>query len=148
MLVNTSFDPVSRRVSLDPTDPAFVQDPYAAFDAIRAQAPVFFWEELGLWCLTSYGDVNDLFRDRRFGREILHVATREELGLSEPPAHVQPFYDVDNLSMLAREPPVHTRLRTLVNRAFVSRQIERLRPRVAALANALIDGFEEGEASI
>ena len=41
--------------------------------------------------------------------------------------------------MLEREPPVHTRLRTLVNRAFVSRNIERLRPRIAALANELID---------
>src|SRR5206468_921235 len=49
------------------------------------------------------------------------------------------FYDIDNLSMIAREPPVHTRLRTLVNRAFVSRQIERLRPRVVALAHELID---------
>jgi cytochrome P450 len=44
--------------------------------------------------------------------------------------------------MIAREPPVHTRLRTLVNRAFVSRQIERLRPRISQLAHALIDGFE------
>ncbi|WP_292168121.1 cytochrome P450, partial [Mesorhizobium sp.] len=45
-------------------------------------------------------------------------------------------------SMLELEPPVHTRLRTLVNRAFVSRQVERLRPRVEALANELIDRFE------
>ena len=112
-------------------------------------APVFFWEELGMWCLTGYEAVNAVFRDRRFGREILHVATREELGLAEPPEHVRPFYAVDDLSMLAREPPVHTRLRTLVNRAFVSRQIERLRPRVAALANELIDGFEgEGTAEL
>jgi unspecific monooxygenase len=37
---------------------------------------------------------------------------------------------------------VHTRLRTLVNRAFVSRQVERLRPRIEALANELIDRFE------
>ena len=43
--------------------------------------------------------------------------------------------------MLELEPPVHTRLRTLVNRAFVSRQVERLRPRVEALANELIDRF-------
>ena len=40
------------------------------------------------------------------------------------------------------EPPVHTRLRTLVNRAFVSRQVERLRPRIEVLAHQLIDGFE------
>jgi cytochrome P450 len=95
-----------------------------------------------MWCLTQYGAVNGVFRDRRFGREILHVATREELGLSEPPEHVRPFYEIDDLAMIAREPPVHTRLRTLVNRAFVSRQIEKLRPRVAMLANELIDGFE------
>src|SRR6185369_4001159 len=44
--------------------------------------------------------------------------------------------------------PVHTRLRTLVNRAFVSRQVERLRPRVEALANELIDRFEPGEVDL
>ena len=44
--------------------------------------------------------------------------------------------------MLELEPPAHTRLRTLVNRAFVSRQVERLRPRVESLANELIDPFE------
>jgi unspecific monooxygenase len=48
--------------------------------------------------------------------------------------------------MLELEPPVHTRLRTLVNRAFVSRQVERLRPRAEALANSLIDGFRPGQA--
>jgi cytochrome P450 len=136
------IDAVSRHVSLDATDPAFYQDPYASYEAIRAVAPAFFWEELGMWCLTGYEAVNGLFRDRRFGREILHVTTREEAGLPEPPEHVRLFYDFDNLSMIAREPPVHTRLRTLVNRAFVSRQIEKLRPRVAALANELIDRFE------
>jgi cytochrome P450 len=136
-----AIDPATRRVSLDATDPAFYQDPYRTYEAIRAVAPVFFWEELGVWCLTGYEAVNGLLRDKRFGREILHVATREEVGIAEPAEHVRPFYDIDNLSMIAREPPVHTRLRTLVNRAFVSRTIERLRPRVAALANQLIDGM-------
>ena len=46
--------------------------------------------------------------------------------------------------MLELEPPVHTRLRTLVNRAFVSRQVERLRPRAEQLAHDLIDGFKGG----
>ncbi|MCX5569374.1 cytochrome P450 [Kaistia nematophila] len=143
------IDPVSRRVSIDAKDPAFFQDPYPVFEAIRAVAPVFFWEEQGVWCFLGADDVNALYRDRRFGREILHVATREELGIPEIPAHLKPFYDVDGLSMLEREPPVHTRLRTLVNRAFVSRQIERLRPRIAALCHELIDGFEaKGEVDL
>ncbi|CAM5764745.1 cytochrome P450 [Labrys miyagiensis] len=130
------------RVTLDPTDPAFVQDPYPAYRAIRERAPLFFWEEYGCWCAASHQLVFDLFRDRRFGREILHVATREELGWPQPQAHLAPFDAVDAHSMLEREPPVHTRLRTLVNRAFVSRQVERLRPRIATLAHELIDGFE------
>ena len=88
-----------------------------------------------------------MLRDKRFGREILHIATREEVGIADPPEHVRPFYEIDDLSMLSREPPVHTRLRALVNRAFVSRQIERLRPRVTTLANELIDRFgKEGGA--
>ena len=44
--------------------------------------------------------------------------------------------------MLEREPPVHTRLRKLVNRAFVSRQVEQLRPRIEVLSHQLIDKFE------
>nr|WP_244669521.1 cytochrome P450 [Kaistia sp. 32K] len=143
------IDPVTRRVSIDAKDPVFFQDPYPVFEAIRAVTPAFFWEEQGVWCFLGADDVNALYRDRRFGREILHVATREELGIPEIPAHLKPFYDVDNLSMLEREPPVHTRLRTLVNRAFVSRQIERLRPRIEALCHELIDGFEaKGEVEL
>ena len=134
-------DSAFRRLSLDPTDPAFYQNPYPAFEAMRAVGPAVFWEQLGRWCLTGYDDVNAVLRDKRFGREILHVATREEVGIAEPPERVRPFYEVDDLSMLSREPPVHTRLRALVNRAFVSRQIEKLHPRVAALANELIDRF-------
>jgi cytochrome P450 len=132
-----------RRVSADPRDPSFFQDPYAAYEAMRAVGPAVFWEQLGLWCLTGFDDVNAALRDRRLGREILHVATREEIGIPEPAEHLKPFYAVDDLSMLSREPPVHTRLRTLVNRAFVSRQIERLRPDVTALSHRLVDGMEE-----
>ncbi|MBZ9937605.1 cytochrome P450 [Mesorhizobium sp. BR1-1-16] len=137
------MDPATRRVSIDARDPAFFQDPYPVFEAIRAVAPVFFWEQYGLWCFLDAADVHALFRDKRFGREILHVATREELGIPEVPERLRPFTDIDTLSMLDREPPTHTRLRTLVNRAFVSRQVERLRPRIAALANELIDRFED-----
>ena len=131
------------RVRLDPRDPVFVQDPYATYDVIRAACPAFFWEELGFRCLATHEDVSALFRDRRFGREILHMATRDELGWPAPQAHTALFDAVDADSMLQREPPVHTRLRTLVNRAFVSRQIDRLRPRIATLAHGLIDGFAD-----
>ncbi len=131
-----------RRLWLDPSDPRFVQDPYRSYEAMRAAGPALFWEQYGHWCLFDHDGVSAGLRDRRLGREILHVASREELGWEEIPARLAPFYDVDALSMLEREPPAHTRLRGLVSRAFVTRQVERLRPRIAALAHGLIDGFE------
>jgi cytochrome P450 len=134
---------VDRRfVSLDPRDPAFFHDPYLAYRAIRAATPAFFWGQYGFWCFASHADVSALLRDRRFGRQILHVMNRRQLGWDESPLHLQPFLDVEKHSLLELEPPEHTRLRTLVNRAFVSRQVERLAPRIAKLANERIDRFE------
>ncbi|MBE7220426.1 MAG: cytochrome P450, partial [Caulobacteraceae bacterium] len=129
------IDAAARRVRLDPRDPAFVQDPSVAYAAIHAACPFFFWEEYGHWCAAGHAAVGALFRDRRFGRDIRTVASRAALGWPERPAHTRAFYAFEDRSMLENEPPVHTRLRTLVNRAFVSRAVERLRPRVSALAH-------------
>ena len=132
----------SRSVSLDPCDPAFFNDPYPAYAAIRAAAPVFNWEEYGYWCFARHADVNALLRDRRFGRQILHVASREELGWPDTPDHLKSFYSFEQHSLLELEPPVHTRLRGLVTRSFLSRQVERLRPAILSLCNGLIDRIE------
>jgi cytochrome P450 len=139
--MNFSIDSRRRRVSLDPRDPVFFNDPYPAYRAIREANPVFFWEQYGFWCFARHDDVTGLLRDRRFGRQILHVASRRELGWDEPGAHLKPFLDLEAHSLLELEPPEHARLRNLVNRAFVSRQVERLAPRIGALTNQLIDGF-------
>jgi unspecific monooxygenase len=136
------FDPATRRLSLDARDPAFYRDPNRAYAAMHATSPTFFWEEEKQWYFTAYDQVNAVLRDRRFGRQITHVMSREELGWPEPSPHLADFERSESRSLLSIEPPEHTRLRTLVNRAFVSRNIERLRPEITALAHQLIDGFE------
>ncbi len=55
--------------------------------------------------------------------------------------HLQPFDALERHSILELEPPEHTRLRNLVNRAFVSRRIEKLASQIAALAHERIDAF-------
>ena len=142
MALNLFVDPASRRVRLSPRDPLFFQNPYPAYEAIRAKSPMFFWEDYGFWCFLDHADVGALLRDRRFGRQVLHVASREALGWPEPPAHLEPFQAIERHSLLELEPPEHTRLRGLINRAFVSRQVERLAPAIAARTHQLIDGFE------
>ena len=135
------FDPETRHVSIDPRAPAFVQDPYAAYAFLHRHAPVFFWKEYGMWCVAGHDLANRIFRDRRFGRE-RPGGYLASVGAEGPRPHLADFDRVEASSMLEIEPPVHTRLRTLVNRAFVSRQVERLRPRIEALCHRLIDGFE------
>ena len=139
---NLRIDKDGRTVDLDPKDPEFFGNPYAGYEEIRRHFSRFYWKQYGLWCFLGYQDVNSLLRDKRFGRQILHVATREELGLAAPKAHLSNFDAAEAHSLLELEPPAHTRLRTLVNRAFVSRQVERLRPEIEALAHQTIDRFE------
>ena len=130
-------------ISLDPRNESFVQNPYPFYAELRAKAPVFRWTNLdNLWCFAKHEDVSALLRDRRFGRQILHRATRQELGWPEPPARLAAFHAFEKHSLLELEPPVHTRLRGVINPSFLPRQIERLRPQIETLTHQLIDQFE------
>ncbi|MCX8998940.1 cytochrome P450 [Rhizobiaceae bacterium BDR2-2] len=143
------LDPATRHVSLNARDPGFYTNPNETYAALHAHCPTFYWEEQRMWFLTGYTRVNALLRDRRFGRQILHVASREDLGLPQPLPHLENFDAAEAHSLLELEPPEHTRLRTLINRAFVSRQIEHMRPGIEDLANRLIDGFaQDGETEL
>lgn len=141
-MTEPAFSVADGRATAKPRDPAFYQNPYAFYSALHLGTPTFLWEDYGHWCFTGFKDVNALLRDRRFGREILHVATREELGWAPPKDHTAAFDLTEKYSLLALEPPAHTRLRNLVNRAFVSRNVEQLRPRIERLVNEIIDGIE------
>jgi cytochrome P450 len=130
------------QASLDPRNEAFVQNPYPFYAEFREKCPVFWWTDLNHWCFAKHEDVSALLRDRRFGRQILHRATRQELGWPEPPPHLAPFHAFEKHSLLELEPPVHTRLRGFINPSFLPRQIERLRPQIETLTHQLIDQFE------
>ncbi|GAA2405637.1 cytochrome P450 [Actinomadura vinacea] len=121
----------------DPWVAEFVADPYPAFAALRAERPVFFHEPTGQWVISRYGDVDALLRDRRLGRSYLHVAGHEEFGREPEAEFLRPFWDLIRAGMLDVEPPVHTRLRRLVSRAFTARMVEGLRPMVRGLAEEL-----------
>lgn len=125
-------------LSQSPTDPAFVQDPYAFYDRARRLGHLFHWTDYGMACATSAAAVGAILRDRRFGREV--PAERR----TPVPAHLEPFYAVEAHSMLELEPPRHTRLRSLVLRAFTSRRIAALAPEIATLSHQLVDAFPDG----
>jgi unspecific monooxygenase len=122
-----------------PTDPGFVQNPYPFYETARQTGPFFHWADYGLTCTGNWAAVSAIFRDRRFGREV-----PSELA-AVIPDHLRPFYAVEAHSMLELEPPRHTRLRSLVLRAFTTRRINALGPEIAHLSHQLIDAFPPGE---
>ncbi|NUT43757.1 MAG: cytochrome P450 [Thermoactinospora sp.] len=125
----------------DPWDPDFVAHPYGVYADLREHRPVSFFEPTGQWLVARHADVNALLRDRRLGRSYLHLATHEEFGRPPEPGFQEPFWRVIRAGMLDVEPPVHTRLRRLVSRAFTPRMVESLRPRVRKTAESLVDAF-------
>lgn len=126
---------------IDVRDPRFVEHPYPSYARLRALGPAVRWDALGFTCFTRHADVNALLRDQRFGRQILHEMTREELGWPAPTPHLAAFDAFERHSLLELEPPVHTRIRALVNPPFVPRSIERLESRIEALAHSLVDAL-------
>ena len=123
------------RLTQSPTDPEFVQNPYPFYERFRAGGDYFDWQNYGGLFAVSHRAVTALLKDRRLGREV-----PGELAPAIP-ARLKPFHDIEANSMLELEPPRHTRLRSLVVRAFTSRRIAALTPGIEALAHQLIDGF-------
>ncbi len=124
-----------QQLSQMPTDPTFVQNPYPFYEKARAAGDFIWWSDYDMACAVSHKMVHAVLRDRRMGREC-----PAELA-PKIPAHLQPFFDVESHSMLELEPPRHTRLRSLVLRAFTSRTIAALAPDIRALCHQLIDSF-------
>lgn len=123
-----------------PTDPAFVQDPYAFYERARGLGKLVFWEDYGMPCAIGQAAANAILRDRRFGRTPPEPA--------QMPDHLRPFHALESHSMLELEPPRHTRLRNLVLRAFTTARITALEPEIAALSHSLIDALPERGADL
>jgi hypothetical protein len=116
----------------NPMDPQFVADPYPTYRRLRAEDPVHE-SPLGFWVLTRYEDVVGILRDPRFAKEPMIAAVAARLGIA--PASI-------GISMLDRDPPDHTRLRSLASKAFTPRVVEALRPRVQEIVDGLLDNVE------
>jgi len=123
----------------NPLDPSFQQNPYPFYDAIRVAAPIYDWPDGNMWLFTQHDDVTTLLRDKRLGRTMDHILTRAERGLQPVAEAEAPFYKLGQHSMFDKEPPDHTRLRSLVHKVFTPRRVENLRGRIQAISDELLD---------
>ena len=124
----------------DPRTPSAVANPYAALRPYQADDPVHWSDRLGAWAVTGYEDVRQAFRDPRLSADRIRPFIRQTSGtLAEI---VKPLGDNLALWAVFNDPPDHTRLRGLMNKAFTSRAVERLRPKIAEVVSLLLDQIE------
>ena len=134
---------VQEERAFDPSDPAFLEDPYPVLNRLREGARVFYDEGRRRWFVTRHEDVRACLRDRRLGRNFRHVITAEEIGVPPLDARWQAFWATERWSLLWLEPPDHTRIRKLVAAAFTPRSVEALREPARELAAELLEPLAE-----
>ena len=113
-----------------PLDPATRRDPFAIYARGRREHPAFVHEGLPLRVLSVFrhSDVQAILRDADAFSNVFQLQRlAPEVGEVRPP------------SMLGTDPPEHTRLRSLVAKAFTPRIVQRLEGRMAEIAESLLD---------
>lgn len=127
---------------LDLNQPRFIADPYSQLEHLRAYMPVFFDEAWDRIFFTRYADIASLLRDKRLGRTMLHILSREELGWPPPDPRLENFRRYQDNVFMDWEPPQHTRISWLVSKVFTPKQVERLRAKLEAATHKLLDAAE------
>jgi len=115
---------------IDFQDPGFVLDPYPQLKELRAVGKPVWHEALGMWLAARHSDANAVLRTKSLGRIFTPKA---------PESEWKEFNWLHADSILDSEPPKHTRLRSLVGKAFSRSRIEALRPEIERIASALLD---------
>jgi cytochrome P450 len=120
-------------------DATFFQDPQPVYAQLRKEGPVrkvalpHGWE---VWIVTKYDEARAALADPRLlkdGRKLGQYLDPELLGDQSV------FAEALRAHMLSSDPPDHTRLRKLVMKAFTSRRVEALRPRIEAITDELLE---------
>jgi cytochrome P450 len=121
----------------------FKANPYPYFARLRAEAPVhriILGDKRPAWLVTRYDDVTTVLKDDCFTKD-KRIALSPEQMAAQPwiPSMFKPI----EYNMLDLDPPDHTRLRSLVHKAFSPRLVENMRERIERLTNELLDDVQD-----
>ena len=129
------MDPVVSTVSvIELFSPEVRADPYPLFAEMRAADPMHP-TPFGGWLVLGHRETETALRDSRFSVDH-RKAIRSELAENLGPSPAE--RGLENV-MLFMDPPDHTRLRKLVNKAFTPRHVEAMRPRIEAIVSEILD---------
>ncbi|CAB4758484.1 MAG: cytochrome P450 [Actinobacteria bacterium] len=118
---------------IDFNNPAFVADPYSGLAELRSVGKPVWHQGMNMFLAAVHGDANDVFRNKSLGRIFVDKV---------PEFEWETFNWLHSDSILDSEPPKHTRLRSLVAKAFNRQKIEGMRPAIERITAQLLDGID------
>ena len=116
-------------------------NPYPLLERMRVEEPVHWNDELGGWVLTRYDDVMKAFHNPLLSPGGGAAAMFSRLS-EEERKETLPLQHHLSLWLGSLDPPDHTRVRMLMNKAFSPRLVELLRPFIQAVTDELIDNVK------
>jgi cytochrome P450 len=123
-----------QQIHIDLTADEFRSNPYPAYARLRRDEPVGrvrIGKRQSAWLITRYADVLAALKDPRFTKD------KQTLPAAKQPWIPSVFRPLTK-NMLDSDPPNHTRLRALVQKAFTPGMVEAVRPRVQELTDELL----------
>ena len=125
------------------TNATFFQDPHTILHQLRSEAPVFWSDTWGVWVLTCYEDVVAVLKNHtdfvNFGR-VTHLLKQLPDEVAEAKAALLFHYET---GLAHTDPPVHSRLRGLLNRAFTPRMVAAWTERIETVVDELIAELQQ-----
>ena len=118
--------------------PDVLDDPYAYFAHLREIDPVHWNERWGGWLILRYNDVVQVFRDHETFSSDRMASLMLELNPQEQ-EHFSLLLKYFSKWLVFTDPPYHTRIRLLINKAFTPTSVEKLRPRARQIVHGLLD---------
>jgi cytochrome P450 len=114
--------------------PDMLADPYRVYHRLRSSNPAVWWPGLDAWLVTGYQAVSAALRDARLSSDRFDRVRQRLAGKG-----LERMIDQRVRSMIHMDPPDHTRLRGLVNKAFTPRAVDAMAPRIQHLVDGFLD---------
>lgn len=137
--MTTSFQAVSDPL-IAGTD-EFYLDPYPTFRLLREKAPVFWSEKGNYWLVSRYAEAHEILGDLHFEKSLRQWKQADLFAKLIPSGC--PLSSFRTPSVLSSNPPQHTRLRSLMNKAFTPTMVSQMRERIKLIANELLDHVQK-----
>jgi cytochrome P450 len=126
----------------DLLDEGFLADPYPTYRRLREHDPAYYDPATNQWLVSRYADVHQLTRDPRLSSD--RVAAMIDRASAEGEADLEVLRRLLTRRLFLTDPPGHTRIKALMNKAFTPARVNAMRPLVQAAVNELLDAARSG----